>query len=173
MRRLMLLRHAKAERSTLAGRDLDRVLTARGREEAPKVGFYMAHHGLVPDLVVVSSASRARETWELAASAFNAPPPVTWEDRLYNADPKTILELIQEVESPTLLLVGHNPGLQDFARLIIAAGDVDARERLNEDFPTAGLLVIDFAFEDWSKLHAHSGRLDRFVSPQLLTTATD
>jgi phosphohistidine phosphatase len=173
MRRLLLLRHAKAEKSALGGRDLDRALAARGREEAPRIGFYMAHHGLIPDLAIVSSARRARESWELAVSAFSTAPPVSLEDRLYNADPKTILELVREAEAPILLLVGHNPGLHDFARLIIAAGDVDARERLNEGFPTAGLLVIDFAFEDWGKLHQHSGRLDRFVSPQLLTTATD
>jgi phosphohistidine phosphatase len=173
MRRLLLLRHAKAEKSAPGGGDFDRTLASRGREEAPKIGVYMAHHGLQPDLVIVSPARRARETWELVAAAFPTAPPVVWEERLYNAEVGMILTLVREAKPPTLLLVGHNPGLHDFARLMIAAGDVDARERLNEDFPTAGLLVIDFAFADWGKLHAHSGRLDRFVSPQLLTTATD
>lgn len=173
MRRLLLLRHAKAEKSAPGGGDFDRTLASRGREETPKIGVYMAHHGLQPDLVIASPARRARETWELVAAAFPTAPPVVWEERLYNAEVGMILTLVREAKPPTLLLVGHNPGLHDFARLMIAAGDVDARERLNEDFPTAGLLVIDFAFADWGKLHAHSGRLDRFVSPRLLTTATD
>lgn len=173
MRRLMLLRHAKAEKSAPGGGDFDRALSARGREESPRIGGYMAHHGLYPNLVVASPAKRTRETWELVAPAFPAPPAVAWEDRLYNADTETLLDLVKAARSPALLLIGHNPGLHDFARLVIAAGDVDARERLNEGLPTAGLLVIDFPLENWGNLHARSGRLDRFVSPRLLTTATD
>ena len=72
-----------------------------------------------------------------------------------------------------LLVVGHNPGLHETARLLIASGDVEARERLNEGLPTSGLAVIDFAGRDWEKLHPHSGRLERFVTPRLLKAATD
>ncbi len=73
----------------------------------------------------------------------------------------------------TLVVVGHNPGLHEAARLLIAAGDVEARERLNEGLPTSGLAVIDFAGDDWDKLHPRSGRLERFVTPRLLKAATD
>jgi len=72
----------------------------------------------------------------------------------------------------TLLVVGHNPGLQDAARLLIASGDVEARERLNEALPTSGLAVIDFAGNDWKKLHPRGGRLERFITPRLLKAAT-
>ena len=72
-----------------------------------------------------------------------------------------------------LLVVGHNPGLRDLAELLIASGDVDARQRLLEKFPTAGLAVIDFPVDDWGKLHPKSGRLDRFVAPRRLDMATD
>jgi phosphohistidine phosphatase len=72
-----------------------------------------------------------------------------------------------------LLIVGHNPGLHDLAVQLIAAGDVDARERLNEKLPTSGLVVIDFPYDDWSRLHSHSGRLEHFVSPRLIAEATD
>jgi len=71
----------------------------------------------------------------------------------------------------TLLVLGHNPGLHEAARLLIASGDVEARERLNEGLPTAGLVVIDFAGKDWSKLHPRGGRIERFVSPRLLAEA--
>jgi phosphohistidine phosphatase len=67
----------------------------------------------------------------------------------------------------------HNPGLRDLAEFLIASGDVDARQRLLEKFPTAGLAVIDFPVDDWGKLHPKSGRLDRFVAPRQLDLATD
>ena len=70
MRRLMLLRHAKTERAQPGERDRDRKLTKRGRADAPLIGAYMAHHGLVPDLALVSPATRAQETWALLADCF-------------------------------------------------------------------------------------------------------
>ncbi|MGB8039412.1 MAG: histidine phosphatase family protein, partial [Pseudolabrys sp.] len=68
----------------------------------------------------------------------------------------------------SLLVIGHNPGLHELALMLIASGNADARERLKERLPTAGLVIIDFAFDDWSKLHRQSGRLERFVSPKAL-----
>jgi phosphohistidine phosphatase len=73
----------------------------------------------------------------------------------------------------TLLVVGHNPGLHDLAVILIASGDVQARERLREKLPTSGLVIIDFAFDDWGKLHPHCGRLERFVTPKSLGSAAN
>jgi phosphohistidine phosphatase len=70
-------------------------------------------------------------------------------------------------------VVGHNPGLQEVATALIASGDLEDRERLREKLPTGGLVVIDFAIADWSKLHPRSGRLERFVVPRMLEAATD
>ena len=66
------------------------------------------------------------------------------------------------------MVVGHNPGLQDLAVMLTASGDVGARERLREKLPTSGLVIIDFAFDDWGKLHPQCGRLERFVTPKSL-----
>jgi phosphohistidine phosphatase len=172
--RLMLLRHAKSEKPEPGMRDHERTLNARGRSETPIIGAYMARHGLSPDHVIVSTARRTRETWERLAPAFSPAPPVTFEARLYDSVPETILAIVKETgrASPTLLLIGHNPGLHDTARLLIASGDVEARERLNEGMPTAALAVIDFVGKDWRKLHPRGGRLERFVSPRSLA-ATD
>jgi phosphohistidine phosphatase len=172
--RLMLLRHAKSEKAEPGTRDHERTLNARGRNETPIIGAYMARHGLSPDRVIVSTARRTRETWERLAPAFSPAPPVTFEARLYDSVPETILAIVKETgrASPTLLVIGHNPGLHDTARLLIASGDVEARERLNEGMPTAALAVIDFVGKDWRKLHPHGGRLERFVSPRSLA-ATD
>jgi phosphohistidine phosphatase len=175
MRRLMLLRHAKAERPQVGGADRDRVLAARGRADAPRIGAYMAHHDLVPDLVLVSPTARTRQTWDPVAEALPRRTTVKYEERLYDASVQSIMGLIREAGrgAHVLLVVGHNPSLHDLARLVIASGDVEARERLSEKLPTSGLAVIDFAFDEWPKLHPHSGRLDRFVTPRTLEEATD
>jgi phosphohistidine phosphatase len=171
--RLLLLRHAKAERPEGGMLDHQRRLADRGRADAATIGAYLALHGLAPDLALVSTALRARETWEDVASALAAAPPVTYEDRLYNAPVPAILTLLGDVAPSirTLLVIGHNPGLHEAARQLIASGDVEARERLNEGLPTSGLAVIDFAGEDWRKLHPHGGRLERFITPRSLAGA--
>src|SRR6478609_7439918 len=170
MRRLLLLRHAKAERSEAGIEDRVRSLIDRGRKDAAKLGAYMATHGLVPDRVAASPSARTQETWKFAAAAFRPAPAASSSERLYNATPSAILGVIKETPAAahTLLIVGHNPGLHELALMLIASGDVDTRERLREQLPTSGLVVIDFAFDDWSRLHPRCGRLERFVSPKSL-----
>jgi phosphohistidine phosphatase len=174
MRRLMLLRHAKTERAEPGELDRTRKLTKGGRADVPLIGAYMARHDLVPDLALVSPATRTQETWTLLAPSFAKAPKAANEERIYNADPKTLMGLIAETKgAPSLLVVGHNPGLHDLAVQLIAAGDARARERVTEQLPTMGLVVIDLAFDDWSRLHAHAGRLERLVSPRLIAAATE
>lgn len=174
MRRLMLLRHAKTERAEPGERDRDRKLMKRGRADAPAIGAYMAHHGLVPDLVLVSPAMRTQQTWTLAAPAFAKAPKTTSDERIYNATPETLFNLISEAgKAKTLLLVGHNPSLHELALQLVASGDVDMREQLNEKLPTSGLVVIDLPIDDWSLLHPHAGRLERFVSARLIAAASE
>jgi phosphohistidine phosphatase len=174
MRRLMLLRHAKTERAEPGQRDRDRKLTKRGRDDAAVIGAYMARHGLNPDLALVSPAKRTQETWALVAPAFaKAPRPVN-EARIYDATTEALFKIISEARGAhSLLVVGHNPGLHDIAVQLIASGDVEVRERVAEKLPTSGLVVIDLAFDDWSKVHRHAGRLERFVTPKLIAAATD
>jgi phosphohistidine phosphatase len=175
MRRLLILRHAKAERPEPGKRDHDRTLNRRGREDARMVGDYMVRHGLVPDRAVVSPAARTRETWEHAGAAFRAPAAVAFDERLYDAAPPVILDVVRgaPADAHALLLIAHNPGLHRTAVLLVGTGDIDTRQRLSEKLPTAGLVVIDFAVDDWNKLHWHGGRLDRFVTPRSLAAATD
>ena len=170
MRRLILFRHAKAEPSEPGMEDRARVLTERGRKDAAKIGTYMASHALVPDRVILSPAARTQETWKYAATAFHPAPAAMSAERIYDATPHCILAVIKDTPASahTLMVIGHNPGLHDLALMLVAAGDVDARELLREKLPTSGLVIIDFAFDDWDKLHPQSGRLERFVSPKSL-----
>ena len=170
MRRLLLLRHAKAERSEAGTEDRARALIDRGRKDAARIGAYMASHGLVPDRVAVSPSTRTQETWKFAATAFRPAPAVNAAERLYNATLSAILAVIKETPAAahTLLIVGHNPGLHELALMLIASGDVQMREQLREKLPTSSLVIIDFALDAWAKLHGQSGRLERFVTPKSL-----
>ena len=173
--RLMLLRHAKAEKGAPGTPDRDRGLNVRGRTDAAQIGTYLVHHGLVPGAVLVSPARRTCETWEAVAQAFSQLPQVVHDDRLYESGPESIFTAIRQGggSAPSLLVIGHNPGLHETARLLIATGDVELRERLNEGMPTAALAVIDFAGEDWRRLHPRGGRLEHFVSPRSLAATPD
>ena len=175
MRRLLLLRHAKSERARPGERDHDRVLAARGREQAPMVGAYMARHSLIPEHAIISTSARTRETWKLVSASFPKGLKAVFDERIYEAAPPAIIAAAKECgpDVHTLLVVGHNPGLHELAALLIASGDIEARQRLNEKFPTGALVAIDFALDDWTRLHAHAGRLDHFVSPRSLAEATD
>lgn len=173
MRRLFLLRHAKAESSQPGQTDSTRALIERGRRDAARIGAYMASHALRPDRVLVSPARRTQESWKYLSGALKPAPGAATVEKLYDATLHTILAVIKDAPASahTLLVVGHNPGLHDIALMLIASGDIDARERLREKLPTSGLIIIDFAFDDWSKLHPQSGRLERFVSPKALDAA--
>jgi phosphohistidine phosphatase len=175
MRRLLLLRHAKAESSEPGMEDRGRTLIERGRKDAARIGVYMASHALVPDRVMLSPAARTQETWKSTAAAFRPAPAAMSVERLYDATPHAIFAVIKEAPAAahTLMVIGHNPGLHELALMLIASGDIDARERLREKLPTSGLVIIDFAFDDWSKLHPQSGRLERFVSPKTLAAAAN
>jgi phosphohistidine phosphatase len=139
------------------------------------MGTYMARHHLVPDLAVVSAARRTRETWDLLAAEFETAPRAVVEERIYEAGTQALLEVISETPRATkcLLVVGHNPGLHDLTGVLIASGDLDARQRLTEALPTSGLVVVELPLNDWARLHPHAGRLERFVTPRLLAAATD
>jgi phosphohistidine phosphatase len=174
MRRLMLLRHAKTERAEPGERDRDRKLMKRGRADASIIGAFIAHHGLTPDLALVSPAARTQETWALVAAAFAKAPKMVTDERIYNASTANLIGVIGATrQAHTLLVVGHNPSLHDVALQLIASGDLAAREQLSEKLPTSGLVVIDLPFDDWSLVHPHAGRLERFVSPRLIAAATE
>lgn len=175
MRRLLLLRHAKSDWSKPGQPDRDRVLNERGRSAAPLMGAYMKRHGLMPDLAFVSPATRTRETWSLVAGALQNPPPARFESSIYEQGPESLLELIQTApdSAKALVVIGHNPTFHTLALDLVGAGDIEARQKLAEKFPTAALAVIDFVARDWRSVHRSGGRLERFVSPRSLQSAPD
>jgi|SRR5689334_17855040 phosphohistidine phosphatase len=178
MRRLMLLRHAKTETDAPSGRDQDRRLDERGHRDAAMIGDWLGRHAPFPDLVQVSPAVRARQTWELAWEVMKArapKPQVEVVPDLYGAEPAQILESIRaaSVSDPKLLMVvGHNPGMHEAALMLAGSGDAAGRKALADNLPTSGLAVFDFATDDWNDVAFRRGKLVLFVSPKLLKQAS-
>ncbi|MFF4603024.1 SixA phosphatase family protein [Streptomyces sp. NPDC001339] len=143
MRRLVVLRHAKSAWPPEVA-DHDRPLARRGLRDAPAAGRWLRTADCVPDLVVCSTAARARQTWELAAAQLPARPAVRHEPCLYGADPAALLAVVRETppDVGTLLLVGHNPAVQDLVLLLAHEALSDALERTREKFPTCAIAVL-------------------------------
>ncbi|MCV9966142.1 histidine phosphatase family protein [Pararhizobium sp. BT-229] len=168
-RRLILLRHAKSAWPEGVA-DEERPLAERGRKSAPAIGAYMAHKKLIPDLALVSPARRAQETWELVRKGLSKKIKERDAPEIYEVAAGRILEVIRTVKPGirTLMMVGHNPGMEDLASLLVKDGDADATGRMKEKFPTASLAIIDFDIEGWDEVAAGTGYLERFVTPRSL-----
>jgi phosphohistidine phosphatase len=184
MRRLMLLRHAKTEHAAPSGQDQDRRLDDRGRLDAAAIGTWIGRHPPLPDHVLVSTAVRARQTWEVAGQAIKdllrEPPASKWQVEfladIYGAEPAQLLKIIRmaEVTNPgRLMLVGHNPGMHELALMLTGGGDAAAKKAIADNLPTAGLAILDFAIDDWSEVAFRGGKLVCFTSPKLLKQASD
>jgi phosphohistidine phosphatase len=166
MRRLLLLRHAKAEPLS-RGDDYDRALTHRGRADARRIGEWMASGALAPDRCVYSGAARTRETFEIVAAALPRPMEAEEENALYDAPSQRILGLVRGLppDVRTALVVGHNPGLGELASLLTGEGSASERVRMAAKFPTAAMAVIAFDRPDWAGIAPRAGRLEKFVTP--------
>jgi phosphohistidine phosphatase len=178
MRRLLLLRHAKAESTSPSGTDRDRPLAVRGHKDATELGAWLARQrSLLPDLALISTAVRARETWDIFQQQISDEVPQGLAadlPELYGAEPTQLLAIIRSIatEDPKcLMIVGHNPGLHELALGLIGGGDAAGRAALAHNLPTMGLVLIDFAIESWDGIAFGGGRLAQFVSPKLLKEA--
>lgn len=168
LKKLMLLRHAKADwpRDTA---DHERPLSGRGHRDAPLAGRWMVDHGAVPDFILCSSALRARQTctWVCKELGDKAPTPKL-EDRLYEASPAQILAVINRVPETvtSLLVIGHLPGVQEVAMRIASVESAEEPVmELATRYPTAGLTVMDYA-GDWATLDGRDAVVTDFVVPR-------
>ena len=167
---LSLFRHAKSSWDNPNLQDFDRALNERGREAAPRMGAYMAEHGIAPDLILCSPSVRTRQTLELMLPHFTARPPVLYEDAIYFAAPSTLLKRIRklDVDVKHTMIVAHDPGLHRLAMQLSGSGDSDLLQSLTEKFPTAALAVIEFGGRSWSKVQLGAGHLKLFMTPKRL-----
>jgi phosphohistidine phosphatase len=164
MLRLLLLRHAEAV--ARATTDVERRLAEAGRAGAARMGAYFRKSGLAPDLAIVSPAVRARETFELVEQELPQRPKARLEPSVYNASLGALQALLAEVPSHvgTLLIVGHNPSVAEFACALAGDGDRNGLAGMRRSFPAPCLVVIDFPDENWKDVGMGRGWLDRFVT---------
>ncbi len=165
-RRLVVLRHAKSAWPDVP--DSERPLAPCGRREAPAAGRWLREADCVPDLVVCSSARSTRETWDLVAAELGAAPaPVIYEARLYGASAGDLLGVVREVPAQvrTLMLIGHNPGVQELVLLLAGEADGYVLEQTRTKFPTSAIAVLR-APGPWGSLEAGASRLTDMVVPR-------
>jgi phosphohistidine phosphatase len=165
MKRLILLRHAKAVAKD-AARDFERVLAPRGREQMEAVSGHLA--GVAADLALVSPSARTRETWRLAK---RPDVPARFDQRIYEADQSSLLAVAQEADADAgaVVMVGHNPAFEELALDLVRAGEEGlAADRLRRGMPTAAVAVLEFDIDSWRKLSRRTGRLVSFETPKSL-----
>ena len=151
--RLSLVRHAKTEPARPDQEDWDRVLEPRGQRDAPEMARRLKHRGLKPDRILSSPAVRAITTATIMLREFGiAAQKLQQDERLYLASPKDMLTVIRELggRARHLMVVGHNPGMTEFADRISSEREVD-------NMPTCAIYTLQFGIKDWSELEWESG----------------
>ncbi|MGA5037294.1 SixA phosphatase family protein [Streptomyces capoamus] len=166
LRRLVVLRHAKSAWPE-GVEDHRRPLAPRGLRDAPAAGRALAA-GTLPDLALCSTAVRARRTWELVSGEWATPPPVRLDRRLYAAGAAELLEAVREAPAQvrTLLLVAHNPGVEDLVRTLAGDGLDDTLDRVRAKFPTAAFAVLAWHGTGWPDLGPGGALLTSFTVPR-------
>jgi phosphohistidine phosphatase len=155
------MRHAKSSWKDPSLVYVERQLNGRGRKAADLMGSQLRTRKAIPDLILCSSAVRARETIEILLKSAELRPDLRYDERIYEATPGRLLEVISEVEGDkkTVMLVGHNPGMEEFVQLL--TGQVVR-------MPTAALARIALKSSKWSEVTEYSGTLKWLVKPKEL-----
>jgi phosphohistidine phosphatase len=137
------------------------------------MGRLMAEEGLIPELVLCSTAVRTRETWSLIEPLFGDGIRVVYDENLYGASAGTLLRIVQAVpdNSRRVLLIGHNPGIETFADGLVGSGSDEALEKLRRKYPTAALAQLSSDTDHWADIAPGGCRLERFVRPKDLPGA--
>lgn len=153
------MRHAKSSWGDPSLSDFDRPLNERGLKAAPLVGRFMRRQKLRPDLILCSPAERARQTVSLLIEAAGLDAPVRFDERIYEATAQSLFDVVAQTDEGAgeLLLVGHNPGLEE----LLARLTGESRR-----MPTAALARLQLDADKWAKLRDGCGRLEWLVKPK-------
>jgi len=166
MKRLLLLRHAKSSWDDSSLVDFDRPLAERGKRDAPRIGKALRKRGPLPDLIISSPATRARETIEavIKAAILNIVP--RFDEAIYGASSAELMKVITRLpdESSCAMLVGHNPGFEDLLARLTGS---------HERMPTAALACVDFNLDHWEDVDNGKGRLVWLLTPKHLDGKRD
>ena len=169
MKTIYLLRHAKSSWDDPLLADHDRPLAPRGRKAAARVGAYLARQRPQPELVVCSSATRARQTCDAVTSPLAGWKAVSVREDLYRADGVDLLAALRGLpdDIETVMMIGHNPAIADLASRLAGDGEDDVLARMEEKFPTGALAKFSFG-GSWVELQPGVAYLESFVVPRSL-----
>lgn len=161
MKKLLILRHAQALGTEVGGTDKTRKLSPTGQADALALGKAMKRDGLMPDLVLCSTATRTSETLDGVLQGLDVPHDalnIEYSDRLYNADYPSLIHAVQQVddEIDTILVVAHNPGIHQFAAQMAAEDGSDRVDRLSMGYAPATMTVLECDLSAWQDLQDFS-----------------
>jgi len=161
MKTLYLLRHAKSSWKDETLPDIERPLNGRGRKASKTVGGFLKKEKIIPDLVLSSSAIRARQTTDIVLGAAKLSTDLRFDERLYEAGAQRLLEVVRQIEKSkkTVLLVGHNPGFEEFLELLTGAV---------ETMSTGTLSKVVLKASDWAGVKNKDGTLEWILKPKQL-----
>src|SRR6266480_3285688 len=161
MKTLYLLRHAKSSWKDETLLDIERPLNGRGRRTSKIIGSFLKKEKIVPDLVLSSSAVRARQTTDIVMAAGKLITDLRFDERIYEASVQRLLEVVKQIEKSKkiVLLVGHNPGLEEFLTVLTGA---------DETMPTGALSKVVLKTSDWAAVENRGGTFEWIVKPKKL-----
>lgn len=156
MRTLLLLRHAKSSWDNPSLRDFDRPLSPRGYRDAPRIGKELKRRGQMPDLVLSSPATRARQTIEAVLDAAGADITPQFDESIYAASSAELMRLVRRLpdQHSVVMLVGHNPGFEDLLSRLTGS---------YEHMPTASLACIELKSDRWDDAQEGQGKLASLI----------
>jgi phosphohistidine phosphatase len=174
MRRLFLVRHAKAK-SSVGPDDYARKLTKRGRADAKRVAKALAARDFLPDVLIHSGAARAKETAEIFAAKWRSKVELEEEVGLYDASVTTLLDRTRALADAhkCVGLVGHNPGLGELATALTGSGAEPELHRLAAKYPTGAVAVLDFSIKRWKEVERNAAMLALYLTPAELEAEAD
>ena len=166
MKTLLLLRHAKSSWDEPSLRDFDRPLAARGKRDAPRIGKALGERGPLPDLIISSPAARTRATIKAVTASARLEAELRFEDTVYGASSAELMKLIRRLpgEKSCVMIVGHNPGLEDL---------VERLSGKSERMPTAALACVEFQIESWEDVEDGEGKLAWLLTPKQVGSSSE
>lgn len=162
-KRLILTRHAKSSWDDPLIPDHERPLNERGVIAAADLGQWLASRGYVPEKVLCSDALRTRATYSGMAPALVGEPTLELKPALYQAGPDVMLAVLRNAKADTVMMIGHNPGISEFAARLVTRAPVNPEF---QRYPTGATLVVDFMIDDWKDLNYGTGATLDFIIPR-------
>ena len=167
MKTVLLFRHAKSSWKNAAVADIDRPLNKRGRAAAERMRAYLARERWLPAQVLCSPSKRTRETLGVILEAFGEAVPVRFEKGIYMAEAPLLLRRLRRLAESlaSVMVIGHNPGLEHLALMLTEGEDDPVRRELAAKFPTGAFAAIGCDIDHWTELKPACGRIEAFIRP--------